>query len=106
MCSSWYLISEFDSSVQSVYLLCIFHTSHITTSVRQFNNYSDEIRLKILSDIIEEGLSNVDSLTFGSIPMIFSKIVFSRCQISICVILPICLANSFTQNFMVVKIQI
>lgn len=56
-----------------IYSMHFPYEPYYDTSVRQFNNYSDETRLKILSDIIEEGLSNVDSLTSGSIPMIFFK---------------------------------
>ena len=43
------------------------------TSIRQFNNYTDETRKKILHDIIEGALQNTESLTSGSIPMIFFK---------------------------------
>lgn len=56
-----------------IYSMYFPYEPYFDTSVRQFNNYSDETRLKILSDIIEEGLSNIDSLTSGSIPMIFFK---------------------------------
>ena len=56
-----------------IYSIHFPYEPYYDTSVRQFNQYSDDTRLKILGDIIEEGLQNTDSLTSGSIPMIFFK---------------------------------
>jgi hypothetical protein len=56
-----------------IYSIHFPYEPYYDTNIRQFNNYDAQTRKDILDNIIQEALENTESLTSGSIPMIFFK---------------------------------